>query len=220
MNKIEKLYNSTFYKTFDFIYKLIMFNLLFILTTIFGLVVFGYMTSLIILVLAIKSLTDNQDFSIVKTWILNIKKHYKKALKISIFYTVIALLFTYNTMFFYIAVTEDGSTIYSVLFSTMLIIDFGFLFGMINAAFVYVYFPNLSVKKTIYHSFQLIRIVPAQAIILVIMSIILLALIYVVPLFVIFIGFSLVILVFYKLVDPTYKRLVEKNTKSLDIRDI
>jgi len=197
-----------------------MFNLLFILTTVIGLGIFGYMIALIILVLAIKSLINNHEFSIVKTWVINIKLHYKKALKLSLFFTFFGVLFTYNTLFFYLAINEGAHFINVVLFYVMLILDLLLVFGLVNSAFIFVYFPSLEMKKIIINSFLLIQVIPLQAIFLLSMIGLLVFLLYIAPLPLIFIGFSLTIYLFGISINYTYLRLVDRNSKSLDIRDI
>ncbi|MFA6648039.1 MAG: hypothetical protein WCS32_05325, partial [Candidatus Izemoplasmatales bacterium] len=106
--KLEKFYNSTIFRVFDFVYNLVIFNIFFILTFILGLGVFSYMLAFITLVLAIKALDEGIDFSIVKRWVINLKKHFFKALKISIFYSIFLALFIFDVLFFNIVIQEQN----------------------------------------------------------------------------------------------------------------
>jgi uncharacterized membrane protein YesL len=196
-----------------------MFNLLFILTTIAGLGVFSYMISLIILVLGIKSLDSDIEYSIIKTWIINIKKHYKKALKLSLFYSVFGFVFIFDTMYFYLILQSSPSTVYTIFYYLFLVIDIFFLFAIINAAFVFVYFPNLDIKKNIKYSFKLIQLVPMQAIILMVLLILTVVWFYVFPLVIVFIWFSVIIYCYHTMIKRTYSRLVADEVKSLDMYD-
>lgn len=215
--KLEKLYNSTVFKVFDFLYKLVMFNILFILTFVLGLGVFSYMISFIILVLAIKSLDKDIDYSIVKTWIINIKKHGLKALKLSVFYTVFLGLFIFNVAFFHILLQEQDLLIYQILYYLFLVLGLVMIFTIINSAFIFVYYPNLSIRKIIKYSFILFQLIPLQALLLMILLIIGVILFYVFPFILIFIWFSLSLYIFHKTTSKIYKRLVPENVESLSI---
>jgi uncharacterized membrane protein YesL len=100
-----------------------------------------------------------------------------------------------------------------------LVIDIFFLFAIINAAFVFVYFPNLDIKKNIKYSFKLIQLVPMQAIILMVLLILTVVWFYVFPLVIVFIWFSVIIYCYHTMIKRTYSRLVADEVKSLDMYD-
>ena len=196
-----------------------MFNLLFILTFILGLGVFGYMIALIILVLGIKSLDNDYEYSIVKTWIINIKKYYLKALKLSVFYTIFGALFIFDTIYFYMIMQQDHMLMHTILYYLFIVIDVFFIFAMVNAAFVFVYFPNLDNKKIIKFSFKLIQLVPMQALMLMGFTIITIILVYVFPIILVFIWFSITIYLYHNSIKKTYRRLVADGVQSLSMTD-
>ena len=215
--KLEKLYNSPLFHFFEILYKLIIFNLLFILTLVLGLGIFGYMISLIILVLAIKSLDNEIEYSIVKTWIMNIKKHFKSSLKLSIFYTVSSSFFVFDTIYFYLSMEQAPTVFNTIFFYVFLVVDMFVGFAVINSAFVYVYFPNLNIRKNLKYSFKLIQLIPMQALLLIFGFGITVVLFYVFPIALAFIWFSLVIFVYHLSIKKTYKRLVADDVKSLNM---
>lgn len=213
--KLERFYNSVIFRIFETLYKVIMLNLLFVLTIILGLGVFGYMIALIILVLGIKSFESEREYSIVKTWIINIKKHYKKAFKLSLFYTGVGLLMIFDTAFFYLMIQQDAPMVYSIIYYLFIAIDIVFLYAIVNAAFVFVYFPNLENRKIIKYSFKLFQLVPIQSIMLMVLTILTMILVYVFPLIVVFIWFSLVIYLYHTTIRNTYRKLVADGVQSL-----
>jgi uncharacterized membrane protein YesL len=217
--KLEKIYNSTIFKIFDFIYKLVMFNLLFVLTFILGLGLFSYLLSFIILVLAIKSLEDDLDYSIVKTWIINIKKYWFKALKLSLFYTCFLSLAIFNIGFFHLILQEQDALVYQVLYYFFLVFSVVMLFSIINSAFIFVYYPNLSFMKIIKYSFLLVQLIPLQALLLILMILVGVAWFYIFPFVLIFIWVSLSLYIFHKITKRVYLKLVPDNVKPRKITD-
>jgi len=215
--KLEKFYNSTIFRVFDFVYNLVIFNIFFILTFILGLGVFSYMLAFITLVLAIKALDEGIDFSIVKRWVINLKKHFFKALKISIFYSIFLALFIFDVLFFNIVIQEQNLVIYQVLYYLFLVLTIVMIFATINSAFVFVYYPHLSIKKIIKYSFILVQLVPVPALFLIFGIILSIFLFYVFPLILVFIWFSLIFYVYHKLIKKTYLKLVPENHEPLDI---
>ncbi|MFA7076062.1 MAG: hypothetical protein WC152_05270 [Candidatus Izemoplasmatales bacterium] len=215
--KLEKFYNSMIFRVFDFVYNLVLFNIFFILTFISGLGIFSYMLAFITLVLAIKSLDDGISFSIVKRWVINLKMHFVKALKLSIFYTLFLGLFIFDVLFFNIVIQEQNTIIFQVLYYLFLVLTIVMAFGTINAAFVFVYFPHLSVKKIIKYSFMLIQLVPIPALFLIFGIIVSVFLFYVFPIILVFIWFSLIFYVYHKLIKKTYLKLVPVNQEPLNI---
>lgn len=217
--KLEKFYNSIFFKIFDFIYNLVIFNVIFILTLVLGLGVFSYMLAFITLVLAIKALDDGIGFSIVKRWVISLKKHFLKALKLSVFYTVFLGFFIFDVLFFNIVIQEQNLVIYQVLYYLFLVLSIVMIYATINAAFVYVYFPHLSIRKIIKYSLILVQLVPVPALFLVFGIIVSVFLFYVFPLILVFIWFSLIFYVYHKMIRKTYLKLVPIDREPLDITD-
>ncbi|MFA7560818.1 MAG: hypothetical protein WCY80_01800 [Candidatus Izemoplasmatales bacterium] len=215
--KLEKFYNSIIFKIFDFVYNLVIFNIFFILTIILGLGIFSYMLGFITLVLAIKALDDDINFSIVKRWVISLKMHFFKALKISIFYTIFLGLFIFDVLFFNILIQEQNLVIYQVLYYLFLVLTVVFLFATINAAFVYVYFPHLSVRKIIKYSFVLVQLIPIPALFLILGIVISVFLFYVFPFALLFVWFSLLFYGFHKLIKKTYLKLTFTHSKPLSI---
>lgn len=217
--KFEKFVNSAFFHFFEVLYQFILFNMLFVLTLILGLGIFSYMIGLVVLVLAIKSLGSGKTLFIVKTWILNVRKHYRKAFLVSLIYSVAILFFSFDTVYFYLATKQNPILYYQICFYLFLFLDALALFACAHAAFIFVYFPNLNVKKTVLFSIRLIRLIPIQTIGLIVGIVATAFLVYVVPFVVLFVWFSLLVFLFYAGIRKIYQKLVADGVTSLSFDD-
>lgn len=215
----EKYFQSKWFEFFDGLSKLILFNVLFLLTFLFGLGIFSWNIALIILVLAMKSLEERSD-SLVKTWIKNLLFHGKKAFIISIPFVLITGLFVFNTMYFYLALQEIDSIIHQILFGVFLLCTVIGVIASIHNAFVYVFFPHLSVRKHWKYSLVLLQVIPLPTMYLFASVIVGIVLVYVMPLIIIVIYPAVVIFGFYRLIRYKYRRLVADGMQSLSFDSI
>lgn len=203
----------------EFVYKLIVLNLLLILTTVLGLVIFSMMPALIALVIVLKSLKHDRAFPLVSTYFRAFKAIYVKSLKLSIFYTVVGCVFVFNTMFFYLALQESQPFFFQLAFYGMIVVDIVFLLAAVNACFVFVYFPNLSNAKIIKYSFVLLTSISLQGLGIIVLAILSIIILYVFPLILIFIWLSLCFFLINLLIKKTYEKFVADGVKSIDALD-
>jgi len=215
----EKVYNSPIYVIFEFLYRLIIINLLFVLTTILGLGVFTVMPAMVSLLILVRSLNHETSFPIVSAFVQAFRKNYKRVFMLSIFYGIIAIVFVFNTLYFYLFLQETNSFIHQILFYIMLILDAVVFVASVNACFVYVYFPNLSNKKIIKYSFVLLRAIPIQSVVIFGMILGMIFVAYVMPILIVLILVSLFAYIIQLAIDKTYRRLVADGVKSLDAFD-
>ncbi len=217
--KFERLYNSKFFIIVDFVYKLIILNLLLILTTVFGLVVFSLMPALIALIIILKSLRHDRTFPLVQTYFRVIRANYRKIIKLSLFYTLLGCVFVFNTLFFYLALQESQPIFYQLAFYGMIVVDVVFLLAAINSCFVFVYFPNLTNRKIIKYSFVLLTSIPLQSLVVVLLLLMSVGLLYVFPIILIFIWPSICVFLIHISIRNTYERFVTEGVKSIDALD-
>ena len=137
-------------------------------------------------------------------------------MKVFLLFLIGIVVFTFNTLFFYFALEESDTFFFAISFYMMLILDVVLLFAMINAAFVYVYFPNLSVKKIIKYAFLLLRVVSIQSLILVPLLIIVIAFGFWIPILALLFLVSAYVLVMDRLLRTTYQKLLSDGVTSLD----
>ena len=156
----------------------------------------------------------------VKTWIKNVKAHAWPAFKLSLAFTGIGLIAAFDTMYFYLLTLEEATLYTEIAFYVFLIVDVLVIITMINAAFVYVYFPHLRTKQIIKHAFGLLRLIPLEALILVIGLFLGIALFYVFPFALVFVWFSLVMSLFHRAVRKKYERLMSEGVKPRSFTDV
>lgn len=214
--KFEKFFNSKIFIFFEMLYRLMVANMLSVLLIVLGLGVFSIMPSIVSLIIVVRSFRHDTDFPIIKVFLLAFKKNYKRLLLLTFFYLAIGSIFTFNTFYFYTALKEYQTLFYEVAFNLMIVIDLIFGLMFLNACFIYVYFPNLNNKKVIKYSLVLLRAIPIQAIIIIIMLIGAIFLFVSIPILFIFILLSLYIYIINLMLKNTYQRLVVDGVKSLD----
>lgn len=214
--KFERFINSKFFILFEYLYVLIFSNILFVLSTLLGLGIFSIFPALVSLIIVLKSFDSTTDFLLPKVFFKAFIKNYLKSMKVFLIFLIGIVLFTFNTMYFYLALQEIDSFVYAMAFYVMLFLDILLIFVVINAAFVSVYFPNLTVKKILKYSFYLLRVISFQAMILILVLILLVLIGYVVPLLSIVLLVSIYVLLMDRMIRPLYQQLVAEGVKSLD----
>lgn len=214
--RFEKFFNSKVFIAFEYLYVIIISNLLFVLSFVLGLGIFSFMPALISLVIMLKTHDSTTEFPLLSVYVKSFMKNYWKSMKVFLLFLIGIVVFTFNTLFFYFALEESDTFFFAISFYMMLILDVVLLFAMINAAFVYVYFPNLSVKKIIKYAFLLLRVVSIQSLILVPLLIIVIAFGFWIPILALLFLVSAYVLVMDRLLRTTYQKLISDGVTSLD----
>lgn len=216
--KFEKLYNSRFFTFFEFFYRLVILNFITVLFSILGLVVFSLMPALVALIIIIRSLKGDNEFPVLTTYINAFVKNYRRVLKLSIFYLITGLVLVFNTYFFYLGYVQNQGVINEVFYYLALFIDLVFILVFTNACFICVYFPNLNNRKIIKYSFILLRAIPRQALLILLMLVGMVVILYIniLNIIIIFIFIALFIFISNLLLEKIYLSLVAAGVKSLD----
>lgn len=212
----DKFFNSKFYKVLEFVYRLIITNLIGLLAIILGFGIFSLMSSLVSMIIIVRSMNSNTEFPIVRVFVNSFKKNYKRVLPLSLFYYFLIVLSIFNIFYFYTAFNEFGVLFYEIAFNLSIAAFFIILATFINACYIYVYFPNLNNRKVIKYSFTLIRVTIMQMIAIIIFLVLTVIFIYTFYIFIIFIFISLGLFIINLLLRNTYSVLVVDNVKSLD----
>jgi len=213
----DKFVNSRIFSFFELVYRLIILNLVTVLTIILGLGIFTFMPALVALVIVVRSLKHDTDFPILRAFIISFKANYWRVFKLSWFYLLIGVILIFNTYFFYSSVIEYQQVLNLIIFYMTLILDGIFILAFINACFVRVYFPNLNNKKVFKYSFVLLRAITFQAIIIFIMIISAVFIFFVIPYVFIFIMFSSYTYFINLMIRNSYHRLVADKVSPLDV---
>lgn len=216
--KYEKFYNSRFFSFFEFLYKLVLLNAVTVTFCVLGLFMFSFMPALIALIIIIRSVKNGNAFPLLGTYVRCFFKNYIKSFKLSVFYIMLGFVFAFNTYFFYDALLEHQGFINAVLYYTSLFVDLILILAVINACFVYVYFPNLNNRKIIKYSFILLRAIPTQALLITALIGAGFALLYVNILNIIFVSIFMALFVFVcnALIETHYAPLIADGVCPLD----
>lgn len=212
----DKFINSKIFMFFDFLYKIIILNMLTVLTIALGLGVFSLMPALVSLIILIRSIEPQSDFPLVKTYINSFFKNYKRVILVSLFYLFCALVLTFNTYYFYAALQTNKTTLIVIGYYVTLVIDVTLIISFINACFIMVYFPYLKNKNVIKYSFILLLIYPLKSLIVFLIIIGTLVLSALVPPLSIFLFVSLAFYFINLIHRKSYLKLVPEGRTSLD----
>ena len=212
----ERFFNSKFYKFLELLYRLIITNIFGILATLLGLGIFSLMSSLVSMIIILKSINTNTEFPIIKVFFRSFIKNYKRIVPLSLFYYGLTLLAIFNFFFFREGFIEFGTVVNEIAFYLSIAIVLIIIAAFINACYIYVYFPNLNNKKIIKYSFSLFRVIIIQMFVMIVYILLAIFLLYVFPYILIFLYFSLGLLIINLLIRFTYQKLVADGVTSLD----
>lgn len=215
--KFEKLFNSKFYAFFEMAYRLLVVNLLFILCSVLGLVVFSTIPALIASITVVKSISHDSSFPLVKTYFNIFKKQLKANMLLSLVFLFAGAILLFNTYFFYLGMQEYQALINEIIFNLSLVLDGIFIVSFINVGFIRVYFPNLNLGKTLKYTFVLLKVFPVIFILVFLLVVVTIIVTYVIPYIMVIFGFSVFVWIVHSLLKAKYSRLVAQGVVSLDV---
>ncbi|MDF2698704.1 MAG: hypothetical protein K0Q49_260 [Haloplasmataceae bacterium] len=140
----ESFINGKVYEAFNWIFKMLLINLLWLITTVLGLGIFTFMPATIALFILVKSVINNEEVPIIKTFFKIVKKEYIKSQKIFLVLLIIGSIIYFNFKFYL--------RINSLLTSVGIVIIFMILIFYIlictHICIVYIYYPHVKVFRT------------------------------------------------------------------------
>lgn len=204
--KSKTPFSGPLFEAIDRITKALVFQFLFLVTVLFSLGIFT-VVGLIILVLAMKSLQERQD-SIVKTWITNLKKYTKSVLPISLLFSLLFLLFVFNTIYFALAYFETTLTIHAIFAFVNGIVVMYVIKVLHHYIMIYIYLPRLTGKRRLFYAVQMPFVMMFPTIVSAVLGLLSLWLVIWMPLLLIIIYPLIEIAVFFRMTQPLYQRLL------------
>lgn len=218
MEKYERISNSKPFKFMEYLYKLIVVNMMAFLTIVLtlGLTIMPALTALVVIV---KGLKEQEEFPIFSTYFYTFGKNFKKMIVLEIPYLLFFGLYSFNIYYFYEMVQEYQGIYNEVAYYVSLIILAIAIVAFINACVVAVYFPHLNRKKIIKYSFVLLKITSWKALI---MFIIMVGFIFLGVLILFglpFILLSLYFFIYIELIHNDYSKLLPLGYKSIHAID-
>ena len=165
MEKYEKISNNKVFKFLEYLYNLIVANMINFLTIVLTLGI-TTLPALTALALVVKGLRERDEFPVVQTYFYAYKKNFKKMMLVEIPFLIFFILYLFN-FFYFRQMLEEYSGLYNEIayYVTIVIIVIAVL-GFTNSSIVRVYFPHLEVKKILKYSFVLMKVTSWKVIIM------------------------------------------------------
>lgn len=212
-SRFEKYTESKFTEVMNFIYKIMVINILYIFTVAVGLGVFTFAPATISAYVCMKGVIEDKDFPLLKTYTHIFKTEYKKSMMFFIYYliTFAILGISFNAYMQF----EDNffNTIGMLVIALLILINLG---SFIHILLLSIYTPKIKLRNKIKYSYLMIFYSPILTILLVIVNFALLLFSYV------FISFSFMFtfafMAYYNIVISSKAyRNVSKDNLPLDV---
>lgn len=215
MEKYEKISNNKFFKFFEYLYNLIVANMITFLTIVLTLGI-TTLPALTALALVVKGLKERDEFPIIQTYFLAYKKNFKTMMITEIPFLIFFIIYLFNFFYFH-QMLEEYPGIYNEIayYLTIVIIAVAVL-AFTNASIVRVFFPHLDVKKILKYSFVLMKVTSWKVIIMFVVLILYtllpreIWLTFGLP----FIMFSLYYFIYIELIHSVYSKLIPQGYES------
>ena len=180
-SRFDKYADSKFSEVMNFIYKVMVINILYIFTVAVGLGVFTFAPATVSAYVCMKGINENKEFPLFKTYIHTFKTEYKKSMMFFLYYliTFAILGISFNAYMQF----EDNffNTLGMLVIALLILINLG---SFIHILLLSVYTPKIKFKSKIKYSYLMMLYSPMLTILLVLVNVALLIFSY------IFISFS------------------------------
>ena len=170
-DKFERMVNSRFSNFMNFIYKIIVVNLLFLFTSALGLIVFTFSAATLSSYVCMKGINEQKDFPVFKTFFSVFKSVYKKSLLFSLYYLV---SFAILGLSFYYYLSSEATLLNNlglVILGLLLLVN---LASYLHILLISVYTPNIKMISKIKYSYLMQLYKPFLTIFLLIVNVALL----------------------------------------------
>ena len=209
-----------FSKTINFIYRLIILNIITFITIVLGLGIFSFLPALVSLIVLLQYPEEDTIGRMIKLYFRVFKKIYFKAELVFLILASLVVLDAVSIFYFYCWLLESSAFFYVIAYYVVLFVEIYFILALVNSCFIIVYYPHLKLFKVIKYSFNTIVAVMLK---MVFIFLLLIGTIYISILFVPslpLISISLFMFCAYKLLDEPYKKMVPKGYNILSPYEI
>jgi len=176
MNSFEKNIQSPFYQFMNFLYKIILVNLLYLFTNAVGFVFFTFAPATVAAMVCMKGIYEKKDFPIFSTFFHIFRSEYKKSMMLFLYYIILFALLGGSFYYYYQSPDTLFNTIGLLVSGLLLFIHLTSFFHML---LISVYTPNISFKAKIKYSYLMIVYSPVLSIMLFIVNLLVLLFSYV-----------------------------------------
>ena len=176
MNKFEKTLNSPFSKFMNFVYKIMVVNLLFLFTSAIGLVFFTIAPAMIAMLTCMKAINEQKDFPIVKSFFHIFRTEYRKSM---LFFVIYLVVFTVLGLSFYYYM-QSADTVFNtvglVVLGLLLILQIG---SFIHMLLISIYTPKIKLRSKFKYSYIMLVYRPIQTVLLLVVNVLMLIFSYI-----------------------------------------
>jgi len=217
MSFFERYANSKLYTFFDFLYTIILINLLWLSLTMLGLVVFTIFPATVAVYLIVLSRGKDLELKVFRTFFAIFLREYVKSQKVFAIMFVGGALIVMNLLFYYINL--DTLTLFHLIgLVVMLALAFAYAAALIHIVPVYIYFPELPPFKIVKNAFLIGFAYPLRTLLAMLSSVaIIIIAVYLQPVLP-FLLMSLIALVSMAIVRKKYDT-IRKEGAPLDVED-
>ncbi len=162
----ERYANSKIYAFFDVLYKLMVINILWFFSTIIGFGILTLFPATVSLFILIHSIIKEKEFPLIKSFWAVFKKEYFRAQKVFLIFGLISIVFYFNLRIYYEQIINQANFISSIGFWITILLIFLFLLTLTQLFFMFLYFPDFKLFKTIKYAFLFALAFPFRSILI------------------------------------------------------
>lgn len=168
MNRFEKIVNSQFSAFMNYLYKILVINILFLITSFIGLIFFTIAPATIASMVCLKGVAEKKEFPIFRSFLQIFKTEYKKSMGFFVYYILVYSILAFA--FYYYLHTED-----SIIYTIGLLVSGGLiiinLLSLIHFILISIYTPKISFRKKLKYSYLMIVYAPIVSLSLLIVNV-------------------------------------------------
>ncbi len=213
----EKFVNSKFYYITDLIVRIIWLNIIILITTVLGLVIFSFGPALLSGVYVSKLIINKYEGSIFKVYIKAFKRFYGKGTILFLIYSLLISLFSFNIYFFINKMNEEFYWYDLVFFLITFLLLLIAVPGLIHSLLIFSCFENNSIRSLILYGFKLSKAFILKGIFFLIVLTAIVALTLVVPILLLLISLVLLVFAIELILFRSYDKIETFNNASTKI---
>lgn len=142
----EKFVNSKFYHYLDYMVRIILTNIITLITITLGLFIFSFGPAILSGVYVVKAITNKYEGPILPIYIKAFKRFYKKGVLISIIYFVFIFLFAFNIYYFLTKMEIEFLWFDFLSFIIMILLLLLSIPGLFHSLLIYTCYEKNSIK--------------------------------------------------------------------------
>ena len=212
-DKFQHFVDSKFSTVMNFIYKIMVINILYIFTVALGLVFFTIAPATIASYVCMKGVNEGKDFPLFKTFFKIFKSEYKKSMMFLIYYLITFGILSISMYFYTLLEDNFFNTLGMMVIGLLILVNFC---SFIHMLLISVYTPSIKFISKIKYSYLMILYSPILTILLLVINAGLIVLSYIFVTFSFMFTFAFIAYYNVTISAKTYRK-VSKDNIPLDV---